>query len=59
MKSPQVETVERQYKAEKMEEGKVSYDVYAYYVVNMGFVLFGCCVLFYTLGQVISAGYIQ
>ena len=41
MKSPQVETVERQYKAEKMEEGKVSYDVYAYYVVNMGFVLFG------------------
>jgi hypothetical protein len=30
--------------------------VYVYYIVNMGLLLFGGCVFFFTLSQLFSAG---
>jgi hypothetical protein len=49
-------TNDKQYEAEKTETGEVSFSVYVYYIVNMGLLLFGGCVFFFTLSQLFSAG---
>ena len=46
---------DKQYEAEKTETGEVSLTVYLYYIVNMGFLLFGGCTLFFTVSQFFSA----
>jgi hypothetical protein len=38
-----------------METGSVSYAVYLYYVANMGLVLFGASILFYTVSQAFNS----
>ena len=45
---------QKQYETEKMETGKVSLAVYIYYIKNMGLMLFGSCVFFFTAYQVFS-----
>jgi len=46
---------EKQYESEKTETGGVKFTVYVYYVMNMGLVLFGSCIMFFTVSQIFSA----
>ena len=45
----------KQYQDERSEQGKVSLEVYFYYIKNMGYFLFLSCVACYTLYQIFSA----
>lgn len=48
--------IEKQYKVEKMETGKVNWRVYTYYISNMGLILFSSCLLGFTMFQLCSTG---
>lgn len=48
------DVMQKQYDLEKMETGKVDGKVYAYYVKNMGVIIFSSCIFFYTAYQVCS-----